>query len=126
VNPKHRTAVAAATALAAAVLDPASAQAAARPADSCYQFGYTYNINSYEIQVTATWACPGVQPAQAYMVLLRYQNGYYAYVTTNDNPTYSTTLTYYCNGTAPNSYEIQPEFTGGSGYTTYSFTDNCG
>lgn len=119
--------MAAATVLTAAVLSPVSAHAAARPADSsCYQFGYSYNINSYEIQVTATWACPGEQPAQAYMVLLRYQNGSYAYVTTNDSPTYSTTLTYYCNGTTPNSYEIQPEFTGGSGYTTYSFTDNCG
>ncbi|WP_034270447.1 hypothetical protein [Actinospica robiniae] len=52
-----------------AALSPVSAHAAARPADSCYQFGYTYNISSYE---------------------------------------------------------IQPEFTGGSGHTTYSFTDACG
>jgi hypothetical protein len=128
VNPKHRIALTAATTLAAAALSPLAAQAstqAARPNASCYQFGYTYNINSSEIQVTATWACPGQAP-EAYMVLLRYENGYYAYVTTNDSPTYSTTLTYYCNGTTPNSYEIQPEFTGGSGYTTYSFTDDCG
>lgn len=131
MNPKHRIALAAATALAAAALSPAAAAQAAsassaRPDASCYQFGYTNNINSSEIQVTATWACPGEQPAQVYMVLLRDENGYYAYVTTNDSPTYSTTLTYICDGTASNSYEIQPEFTGGSGYTTYSFTDDCG
>jgi hypothetical protein len=126
VNPKQRIALTAATALALATLSPAAAKAAARPDTSCYQFGYTYNINSYEIQVTATWACPGEQAPDAYMVLLRYQDDYYAYVTTNDSPTYSTTLTYICDGTAPNSYEIQPEFTGGSGYTTYSFTDDCG
>lgn len=126
MNQKLRIAAAAATALAATGFGPAAAHAAARPATSCYQFGYSYNINSSEIQVTATWACPGEQAPEAYMVLLRYENGYYAYVTTNDNPYYSTTLTYACNGTTPNSYEIQPEFTGGSGYTTYSFTDDCG
>lgn len=131
MNRKHRIALTAATALAVATtLSPATAQAAAqsvaRPAASCYQFGYTNNINSSEIQVTATWACPGEPAAQVYMVLLRYEDGYYAYVTTNDSPTYSTTLTYICNGTTSNSYEIQPEFTGGSGYTTYSFTDDCG
>jgi hypothetical protein len=126
VNPKHRLALAAATALVAASLSPAAAQAAVRPATTCYQFQYSNTINSYEIQVSAIWECPGEQEPQIYLLLEKDVNGTYTYVTTNDVPTYSTTLTYICNTSAHNSWAVLPEFTGGSTYSTYYFTDACG
>jgi hypothetical protein len=117
--------VLAAAALAAVPLAvlPAPAQAAVRPATSCYGFNYSYSINSVHIQATATEACPG-STIPPYMVIERLVNGNYSFITS----TTSGFISYTCSGKAtPTGYEIGPIFTVGvPSYTWYQFTDNCG
>jgi len=112
-----------AIAVATAALAPAQAAVASPAAASCYGFYYSYSISSSAIQVTTTNACAG--SGTAYLVLERYNgaDGYpWAFVASGNG-----SLTYTCNGTAANTYHVGPIFTpGGSGYTWYQFTDNCG
>ncbi len=119
-----RLKVLAAVALAALplVLTPTPAQAAVRPATTCYGWTYNYTINSTHIQVNAVNACPG-STLGAYVVLEKQISGVYTYITSDNNGN----INYPCNGTATNNWEIGPIFTVGvPSYTWHTFTDNCG
>lgn len=126
---RRRVPLVIAAALAASALGSAAgAQAAVRSqAGSCYDWAYTYAIDSSHIQVNAYWECPSPAP-QPWLILQRQTaGGGWQYVTDSNSPYPHSGISYTCAGTTPNTYQVGPIFSpDGSTYSFYQFTDNCG
>jgi hypothetical protein len=127
---RRRVPVILATALAATALvtvGAQAAQAAPRPQTaSCYDWSYTYAIDSSHIHVGANWECGGTAP-QAWLVLQRLlPGGNWQYVTDSYSPYPRNAIDYTCVNSTPNTYQVGPIFAPDGSYSFVTFTDNCG